>query len=113
MPGIETEAVIFVYAVLSGTVMFSCYQMLRLFRGLIRHRAGVISAEDLIYWIGISIYIFRQMYYTTYGSIRWYFVLGAAAGNLLAFLTGKELKKAGKSVTKLLKNDRKADKINK
>ena len=113
MPGIETEAVIFVYAVLSGVVMFSCYQMLRLFRKLIRHRGCVVGAEDLIYWIGISMYIFRQMYYTTYGSIRWYFVLGAAAENLLAYSAGRELKKVGKCVAKLLKNRGKADKINK
>lgn len=85
MLGIGKEAVIFLYAGLSGIVTFSCYQILCLLRKLVKHHIAVISIEDFLYWIGVSIYLFRQMYHTTYGSIRWFFVLGVVCGNLLAY----------------------------
>lgn len=94
MLGIGTEAVIFLNAGLTGIVAFSCYQILKLFRRLIRHHTLAVSIEDFLYWIGISGYIFRQMYYTTYGSVRWFFVLGVVCGGFLAYSgkkTGKKL----------------------
>ena len=88
--GITTEVFIFFYAVLTGIVTFCCYQILKLFRRLVRHHIVVINIEDFFYWIGISAYIFRQMYCTTYGSVRWFFVLGIVCGDFLAYF-GKKL----------------------
>ena len=93
MLGIGKEAVIFVYAGLSGIVTFSCYQILLLLRKLVPHSAAAVSTEDFFYWIGISAYLFRQMYHTTYGSVRWFFVLGLAVGSFLAFFCKILLKK--------------------
>ena len=93
MLGIGKEAVIFVYAGLSGIVTFSCYQILLLLRKLVPHSAAAVSTEDFFYWIGISAYLFRQMYHTTYGSVRWFFILGIVVGNFLAFFCKILLKK--------------------
>ncbi|WP_251389824.1 spore cortex biosynthesis protein YabQ [Mediterraneibacter agrestimuris] len=93
MLGIGMEAAIFLYAGLTGIVTFSCYQFLKLFRQLIRHNIIVINIEDFLYWLGISAYVFRQMYYTTYGSIRWFFVLGIVCGNFFAYFVVNLLKK--------------------
>ncbi len=93
MLGIGKEAVIFIYAGLSGIVIFSCYQILLLFRELVPHSAAAVSMEDFFYWIGISAYLFRQMYHTTYGSVRWFFILGLVVGNFLAFFCKILLKK--------------------
>lgn len=84
MLGIGKEALIFLYAGLSGIVILLCYQILRLFRRLILHHIVIVNLEDLLYWLGVSIYLFRQMYRTTYGSIRWFFVLGVVCGIILA-----------------------------
>ena len=46
MLGIGKEAVIFVYAGLSGIVTFSCYQILLLLRELVPHSAAAVSTED-------------------------------------------------------------------
>ncbi len=108
MLGIGTETVIFIYAGLTGIIIFLVYQILRLFRRLVRHHYIVTGIEDFFFWLGASAYIFRQMYYTTYGSIRWFFVLGivfgcALAGILLSILKKisgkrkKELEKKGKN----------------
>lgn len=102
MLGIGKEAVIFLYAGLSGIVTFSCYQILCLFRKLIKHHIAVISIEDFLYWLGVSIYLFRQMYHSTYGSIRWFFILGVVCGNLLAYFGVFLLKKLVKKWKKIL-----------
>lgn len=107
MLGIEKEAVILFYAGLSGMVVFLGYQMLYLFRRLVKHHAAVTGIEDLCYWIAVSIYLFRQMYKTTYGSIRGFFILGVVGGCLFAW-SGKKLLQ--KVVKKLRKNLEKRDK---
>lgn len=84
MLGIETEVVIFFYAALTGMVLFCGYQILLLIRRLVRHHPLAVGVEDIGFWLLVSAYVFRQMYCTTYGSIRWFFVLGIAAGLLTA-----------------------------
>lgn len=85
MAGIEKEAAIFFYACLSGAFLFFIYQILYWFRKLIVHRQWLISLEDLLYWLGVSGYLFYQMYQTTYGEIRWYFVLGVLVGSTFSY----------------------------
>lgn len=88
--GIGKETAILLYAGLSGVIVFLSYQVLYLFRRLLRHSAVIIGIEDLLYWIAVSVYLFHQMYKTIYGSIRWFFVLGVVSGCLFAW-TGKKL----------------------
>lgn len=102
MLGIGKEALIFLYAGLSGIVILLCYQFLRLFRRLIAHHIVVVNLEDLIYWLGVSIYLFRQMYRTTYGSIRWFFALGVVCGIIIANFTLSLVKKMCKKIEKSL-----------
>ena len=78
MLGIETEVVIFFYAALTGMVLFCGYQILLLIRRLVRHHPLAVGVEDIGFWLLVSAYC------TTYGSIRWFFVLGIAAGLLTA-----------------------------
>ena len=108
MLGIAKEAIIFLYAGLSGIVVLFSYQILRLFRRLIRHHIVVVNLEDLIYWLGVSVYLFRQMYMTTYGSIRWFFVLGVVCGiiaaNFVISLAKKMYEKMKKSLERKGKN---------
>ena len=84
MLGIETEVVIFFYAALTGMVLFCGYQILLLIRRLVRHHPLAVGVEDIGFWLLVSAYVFRQMYCTTYVSIRWFFVLGIAAGLMTA-----------------------------
>lgn len=102
MLGIGKEVMIFLYAGLSGIVVLFSYQILRLLRRLVRHHIIVVNLEDFIYWIGVSIYLFRQMYKTTYGSIRWFFVLGVVCGIILANLLLSLVKKMYGNVKKSL-----------
>lgn len=108
MLGIGKEIAIFFYAGLSGMVVLLSYQILRVLRRLIRHHIIVVNLEDSLFWIGVSIYLFRQMYKTTYGSIRWFFVLGVVCGVITAnfiLSVGKKIyRKLHKTLEKTSKN---------
>ena len=60
MLGIGTEALIFLYAGLSGITVMAVYYALVLFRKLIRHKNWVISLEDFFSgFLSVFIYFIR------------------------------------------------------
>ena len=83
MPGIEKEAIIFVAAVLTGAVLRLSYECLTCLRQIIKHSLPVVNVEDLLFWIGAAVYLFVQIYQTSNGGIRWYFILGVVVGAVL------------------------------
>ena len=71
---------VFLAAVVSGAIVRLVYQCIRCFRRIVSHTLAAIGAEDLIFWLGSAVYLFVQIYHTSDGSIRWYFVLGVVLG---------------------------------
>ena len=83
MQGIEKEVFIFLHAILTGIIIYLVYSVLRLFRRIVKHNLFWVSVEDLIYWVYIGFYVFFQIYQTSSGIIRWYFVLGTFLGGII------------------------------
>lgn len=106
--GISTEGAIFVYAGIAGATVWCAYYMLICIRKLLKHSNLAAGIEDIFFWIAASIYIFRKMYETTYGSVRWFFVLGtlcgAGAGCLFFRLFCQIFAKVKKRLEKYKKN---------
>lgn len=92
MPGIREEMMVFLIAVVSGATVRLVYQCIRCFRRIVAHQLTAINVEDIIFWIGSAVYMFVQIYHTSDGSIRWYFILGVALGVILmsVFLNKEE-----------------------
>lgn len=90
MPGIHEEMMVFLIAVVSGAIVRLVYQCIRCFRRIVVHDLAAVSVEDMIFWLGSAVYMFVQIYHTSDGSIRWYFVLGVALGTIFmtVFLRG-------------------------
>ncbi|HBA64512.1 MAG TPA: hypothetical protein DCZ20_11705 [Lachnospiraceae bacterium] len=80
MLGIGKEAAVFAEAFLAGFFVWGVYTAIRIFRRIISHNLVWIALEDLVYWISMALFLFMQMYHSSDGSIRWYFVLGVIAG---------------------------------
>lgn len=80
MMGLEKETLIFLYAILTGVVSKGIYDILYLFREIVKHSWWMVGIEDILYWIAMSIYCFRALYLTTDGNIRWFFLLGIVCG---------------------------------
>lgn len=107
MYGIGREASIFLCACLSGIVVAVIYQILTVFRSVVKHSYAASNVEDFFYWIGTGIYLFYQMYSTTYGIVRWYFILGV----MLGFFASKVLiSQIAKGLTKIQKKLEKSGK---
>lgn len=87
---------IFLQALLSGMVVYSGYYCIRKLRQIIEHNLLAISIEDILFWISVAIYVFVQIYHTSNGSIRWYFVLGVVFGALFLFVVERKIKKITK-----------------
>ena len=98
MPEIRDEIMIFFTAVLTGAVLRTAYRCISCLREWIRHEPVAIELEDLFYWIAASIYFFVQIYHTSSGSIRWYFILGCVCGAIFASFLIKKIEKIGKKI---------------
>ena len=80
MPDIREELIIFLTALVTGVILRLMYRCICCFRQIIKHNYFAIGVEDLVFWVGCALYVFVQIYYTSDGSIRWYFVLGVVVG---------------------------------
>lgn len=80
---IRGELVIFLVSVVTGIMLRLVYRSISIFRQLIEHSLFIIGIEDIIFWLGAALYVFVQIYHTSDGSIRWYFILGVALGVIL------------------------------
>ena len=81
--GIEKELAVFLQAVLAGNLVCLIYNAIRVFRRIVKHNLFWISVEDVLYWIGVGIFLFLRIYQTSNGTIRWYFVIGVLAGGII------------------------------
>lgn len=71
----------------AGICMAFAYDILRLFRRLVRHGRLAVDVEDLLYWVICFFASFTILYYGNNGVIRFVAVLGAALGMLFYSVT--------------------------
>ena len=96
MTGLKAEWMAFVQAVISGMIVYWGYFCIRKLRRVIPHNLMAISIEDGVFWLVTSIYLFVQIYHTSNGSVRWYFVLGVVVGGLLLWRIQRVFEKSAK-----------------
>lgn len=83
MLGIGEEFAVFIHAILTGIFVTAVYFSLRMLRRIFSHALWIINLEDAVFWGFTAIYMFVQIYHTSDGNIRWYFVLGVVFGSLI------------------------------
>lgn len=98
MPGIGEEFTVFVLAMMAGGIVRLVYKCITCLRQIVRHSLLVISVEDFFFWTGAALYIFVQIYHTSDGSIRWYFVLGVVVGAILSSVIIRGLEKLSEKI---------------
>ena len=77
---IYAQAVLLVSCLgLGGWLMF-CYDLLRIRRLLIPAKSWLISLEDFLYWIYVSLSVFSLLYRQNDGILRSYAILGVFLG---------------------------------
>ena len=68
------------YSLILGVCVTILYDILRIFRRVIKHKDALVSIEDLLYWIVVAISVFYVMHTESNGTLRWFAILGAAIG---------------------------------
>ena len=74
-------------SIAAGAAMAFVYDLLRLFRRLVRHGRLWVDAEDLLFWAACFFASFTLLYYGNNGVIRFAAVFGAGIGMLFYELT--------------------------
>lgn len=70
-------------SVLAGNGLVFLYDLLRIFRRLVRHGTILIAVEDLCYWIVCIFLIFAVFYQVNDGLIRGFAILALMLGMLI------------------------------
>lgn len=96
-------------AAAAGFSMAFVYDLLRLFRRVIRHKRVFVDIEDIIFWTACFFASFTLLYYQNNGVIRFSAVLGAAAGMWLHSITlGRLLSPTVRLITRIKRGIAKA-----
>ncbi len=69
--------------VTAGIFMAAAYDVLRIFRRIIKHGVWWIAAEDILFWAAAAIAVFIVSFWENDGQLRWYTFAGVALGALL------------------------------
>lgn len=81
--GVFRELQILGTACLAGAGMAAVYDMLRIFRRIMRHGIVWVSIEDCLYWIAFAVVEFILLYQENNGVLRGYIFGGTAVGAIL------------------------------
>lgn len=102
------EALLLLLSFLTGIWLMILYDVLRLFRLVLRHTSFWIGIEDIFYWLCSGFVTFRLLYEQNDGAFRMYVVAGVLAGmiiydRLVSRIFFRTLKKLGKCL-KMVRN---------
>jgi len=109
---IVSELILFGMAVIWGMAIDACYNVLRVFRQYVRHGAFWTGIEDLIYCFIASVILFKQIFDSNDGIIRWYILFAVVfgiwfhyktVGQLLVKISGKFAEKTKSLIGKIAK----------
>lgn len=80
MDGLLREIELTVISLLAGAWLMMCYDLLRVFRILVRHKNLWVGLEDFFYWIYAGVTAFLLLYRENDGRLRAYVIVGIFAG---------------------------------
>ena len=80
---IAGEGSLLLISVLFGFALMLVYDIVRIFRHIIRHGTILMAVEDVLYWLFCAIGIFAMLYQENEGLLRWFVLGGVAIGMLV------------------------------
>lgn len=96
--GIILELQFFGRAFVWGIFMMILYDVVRIFRKLVRHSIVAVAVEDILYWLVCGVLIFRMLYLENSGAIRGFAIAAVIIGMLLYLQLSKLLNKMRKKL---------------
>lgn len=77
---VSEQASIFMSAIINGVFLGFIYDLIRVFRRIIKHSHWLVNLEDLIYWIVGSFIIFLDIFKNNDGVLRGFLYAGVFLG---------------------------------
>lgn len=69
----------------SGMAMGVVFDTYRVLTGQLRAPRWLLPLFDLLYWTGVTLFVFRMLYMSNYGRLRFFVFVGLALGVVLYF----------------------------
>ncbi len=96
---ITAQGWLFLYGIFCGSCLLLTYDMLRIWRRVVKHGVVWMAVEDVIYWCFCACVIFAMLYRQNDGRIRGFVMLAIALGMLLYhFCFSRHVLKGGVAV---------------
>lgn len=86
-PQIVEETMFLYHSVLLGVFVAVVYDLVRIFRRVVKHNRFFLSLEDILYWIFCALEVFYLLYKESSGVLRWFAILGIALGMFLYLIS--------------------------
>lgn len=80
---IAGEGSLLLISFLFGIALMLLYDILRIFRRMVKHGTILMAVEDVFYWALCAIGVFAMLYQENDGLLRWFVIVGVAVGMLL------------------------------
>lgn len=80
---ITVELRFFLISIVTGIAILVIYDILRIFRRIIKHNWFFVALEDVLFWIASGVVIFIMMYEQNNGIIRGFSILGMLLGMIV------------------------------
>lgn len=98
------QAWLFITTIGAGAAIGFLYDIIRIFRKVIKHNNLLIQLEDAVYWVFVVFFMFFLMLHENYGEIRFFSIYGAFMGMIFYLLTiSKLINKISDTIIAVLK----------
>ena len=84
---VTKQTLLFLTAIQIGILMGIIFDLIRIFRKLIKHPNIFVQIEDMLYWVVSGFIGFYMLYICNYAAIRPYIFIGMILGGLFYFLS--------------------------
>lgn len=84
---LSSQAIAFILSALTGLLVGVFFDLFRVARKLVRHKATATTIEDAVFWLFSTLFMFYLLQRVNSGEMRFYLFLGAALGAILYLMT--------------------------
>ena len=84
---VSSQSMLFLASVEIGVLMGVLFDLIRIFRKIVKHPNFLVQIEDMLYWIVCALLGFYRLYICNYAEIRPYICIGIILGAVFYFLT--------------------------
>lgn len=70
----------FLLAMCAGMILSAIYDVIRIFRNVIRHKIYMVNLEDFVYWNFVGVFLYVLIFLVNSGILRWFIIASSMVG---------------------------------